>query len=411
MRTSRIPRRAAVGVVIVVIAGCLAAGAAAMKRSTPSPVTPGVVVGPAGLRFYSPPAKVPSGPHGTLIWERPFHGVAALRGAANSVVLYKQVGIRGKLVAVSGIVSVPKGKAPPGGWPVVTYAHGTTGIADACAPSRDTGPSSGADGTDLATAPLLNGWIKAGYAVVRTDYEGLGGPGVHPYLIGRSEGYGVLDIVLAARRLDSALGNRVIISGHSQGGHAALWAASLAATYTPKLHLLGTVAFAPQSHTAEETSLLKTVSSAGLTPLAAMILRGVDVAAPSLHVSSLLTAAGARLYPQTVSKCLSGLAAPSSLGGLPLDHLVSASADLGPAEKVIARNDPDNLKIKGPVLIEQGLADTTVIPALDQALSTSLAQTGDSVTYHTYPGATHGGVLTAAAGDATTFLKSHFGHR
>ncbi|MGZ4165579.1 MAG: hypothetical protein ACXVFO_03150 [Solirubrobacteraceae bacterium] len=44
------------------------------------------------------------------------------------------------------------------------------------------------------------------------------------------------------------------------------------------------------------------------------------------------------------------------------------NADLSPEINALAANDPDNLKIKGPVLIEQGLADTTVIPSFDQQL-------------------------------------------
>jgi pimeloyl-ACP methyl ester carboxylesterase len=393
--------RVALPLLIVVAVGCVAGAAIAATRPAPK-------VGPSGLRFYSP-GKLPAGPHGTLIWERPFKGVAALKGATNWLVLYKQVGVTGKPVAVSGIVSVPKGKAPKGGWPVVTWAHGTTGIAPQCAPSRDTGPGSGAYTTDTGTAPLFNTWIKDGFAVVRTDYEGLGGPGVHPYLIGRSEGDGVLDIVRAARQLVPALSNRMIISGHSQGGHAALWAASLAPRYTPDLHLLGTVAFAPQSHTAQEASVLRSVSSTALTGLAAMILRGISVGDPALNINAILTPQGAALYPQTLTKCLSQLDQPNSLGGLPLDQLISQSADLSPEIKELALNDPDNLKIKGPVLLEQGLADTTVIPSFDQELSQELAHNGAKVTYHTYPGATHGGVLTAAAKDATSFLRKHLG--
>jgi pimeloyl-ACP methyl ester carboxylesterase len=394
-------RRIALPVLIVVAVGCLAGAALAAKQRAPK-------VGPSGLKFYSP-GKLPAGQHGTLIWERPFKGVAALKGATNWLVLYKQVGVTGKPVAVSGIVSVPRGKSPKGGWPVVTWAHGTTGIAPQCAPSRDTGPSSGADSTDKGTAPLFNTWIKDGYAVVRTDYEGLGGPGVHPYLIGRSEGDGVLDIVRAARQLDPALSNRVVISGHSQGGHAALWAASLAPSYTPDLHVLGTVAFAPESHTAQQASLLRSVSSTSLTGLAAMILRGVSVAYPRLNINALLTPQAAALYPQTLTKCLGQLDQPNSLGGLPLNQLVSQNADLTPVIKDLALNDPDNLKIKGTVLIEQGLADTTVLPPFDQELSQELAHNGAKVTYHTYPGATHGGVLTAAAKDATAFLRKHLG--
>jgi pimeloyl-ACP methyl ester carboxylesterase len=398
----RVSGRLVLSLLVIVVAGAVA-GAALAARHISAPAK-----GPSGLRFYAP-GKLPAGPHGTLIWERPLRSSAALAHAANYAVLYKQVGISGKPVAVSGIVSVPEGAPPKGGWPVVTYAHGTTGIAPQCAPSRDTGAASGAHGADIGIAPLLNTWITHGYAVVRTDYEGLGATGVHPYLIGRSEGHGVLDIVRAARQLIPTLSNRVIISGHSQGGHAALWAASLAPRYTPDLHLLGTVAFAPQSHTAEEAPLLRSISSTALTGLSAMILRGLSVAYPSLNISAILTPQGAALYPQTLTKCLDELDQPNSLGGLPLNQLIDPNADLTPEIKDLALNDPDHLKITGPVLIEQGLADTTVIPTFDQQLSQELAKNGAKVTYHTYPGATHGGVLTAAAKDATAFLGRRFG--
>jgi dienelactone hydrolase len=105
--------------------------------------------------------------------------------------------------------------------------------------------------------------------------------------------------------------------------------------------------------------------------------------------------------------CLDQLSAPSSFGGLPLNQLVEPSANLAPTIRDVAANEPDNLRIRGPILLEQGLADPTVLPALDQALSKSLAKAGDSVTYHTYVGATHSGVLTAAAADATQFLRKH----
>lgn len=401
---------AGTALLITVVAACL--GTVAFARTTVSARSQASTltsIGPSGLRFYTPPRHLPPGPHGTLIWARPLHGVAALHRATNELVLYTQRGIHGKLVAVSGIVSIPRGKPPRRGWPVVTFAHGTSGIADQCAPSRDTGRNSGAHGTDADIAPLLNRWITDGYAVLRTDYEGLGGPGPHPYLIGRSEGYSVLDMVRAARQFDPALSRRVIISGWSQGGHAALWAAALAPRYTPDLHLLGTVAFAPQSHTATEVGLLSTQTTPALTPLAAMILRGIDIADRSLHVSSVLTPAGATLYPQTLTRCLHQLGSKRSFGGLPLDQLVSPSANLAPLAAAIARSDPDNLKIKGPVLLEQGLADTTVLPPLDTLLSKSLAKAGDKVTYHTYPGATHATVLIKAALDATGFLKHDFG--
>jgi acetyl esterase/lipase len=181
--------------------------------------------GPSGTAFYTPPKPLPGKGHGGLIWARKLTGAAALKGGAgNRLVLYRSSGIAGKPVAESGTVSIPKGKAPKGGWPVITWAHGTTGIADSCAPSRDSAANPAHTLINYAY-PLLQRWLKAGYAVVRTDYEGLGTPGEHPYLIGRSEGRSVLDIVRAARKLDKRLGRRVIIAGHSQGGQAALFAA------------------------------------------------------------------------------------------------------------------------------------------------------------------------------------------
>ncbi len=215
----------------------------------------------------------------------------------------------------------------------------------------------------------------------------------------------MLDIVRAARQLAPALSPQFIITGHSQGGHAALWAAALAHGYTPELKLRGVAAFAPASHIASEASLLNSVTTTALTPLAATILRGVDIAYPSLHVASLLTAAAAKLYPQTLSTCLGGLASTKSFGGLPLNQLVLPSANVAPAIADLAKNDPGMLKIGAPVLLLQGLADQTVFPAFTQAVSKSLLAVGDTVTLRTYFGATHGSVLPAAQANVAAFLK------
>src|SRR3954452_13619121 len=96
-----------------------------------SPAAAKVQPGPAGDAFYTPPSPLPGKTHGDAIWARGLTGAAALGSAhANELILYRSTGIDGKPVAVSGTVSIPRGKAPKGGWPVVTWAHGTTGIAD-----------------------------------------------------------------------------------------------------------------------------------------------------------------------------------------------------------------------------------------------------------------------------------------
>jgi pimeloyl-ACP methyl ester carboxylesterase len=316
------------------------------------------------------------------------------------LVLYRSEGVDGKSVAVSGDVALPRGKAPKGGWPVITWAHGTTGIADSCAPTR------------LAAAaqpPLLQQWLERGYAVLRTDYQGLGTPGVHPYLNGDAEGRSVLDIVRAARKLGRRIGSRVIIAGHSQGGHAALWAASLAPKYTPELKVRGTVAFAPASHIGEEFAAARSLTSpgGGTTGLGSLILRGADVADPALGIPNLLSPQAAALYPQTRTACLSALAQPNSWGGLSGAQVFRSDADLTPLVAFLNRDvDPEELSIRTPVRVEQGAADTTVFPTFTNELVQGYQQRHVPVTYRTYAGVDHSGVVSGApAADATKWIR------
>jgi pimeloyl-ACP methyl ester carboxylesterase len=245
---------------------------------------------------------------------------------------------------------------------------------------------------------------------VRTDYEGLGTPGEHPYLIGRSEGYSMLDMVRAARKLDTRLGRKVIIAGHSQGGQSALWAASLAGKWTPELNVRGTVALAPVSHLAEQLPLLDALKDpGGLSGLAAMILRGIDVAAPQLGVGGGLADRAAALYPLTLTKCLGQLDAADAYGGVAPADLLRPDVDTAPISTALSqRADPEELKIRTPVRIQQGEADTTVFKAFTDPLVADYRKRGVKVTYKTYPGVDHGGAVKDAksASDATSYIKS-----
>ncbi len=123
--------------------------------------------------------------------------------------MYHSTDAQGDDRAVTGVVYHPTGTPPDGGWPVVAWAHGTSGIASPCAPSR------------LPQVPP--DWDVAGVRVA-TDYIGLGPVGeIHPYLSAAAEANAVIDSVRAAGQIaDAHAGTCWLVVGHSQGGHAAL---------------------------------------------------------------------------------------------------------------------------------------------------------------------------------------------
>lgn len=363
-------------------------------------------IGPAGLKFYRPTRRVPKR-HGKLIWQRKVRSGKLLKAAAGTRrVLYSSRTLAGKRIAVSGTVSFPKGKPPAGGWPVITYAHGTTGIADKCAPSRNLFKGPALTYVNYVY-PELNQWLRAGYAVLQTDYQGLGGPGIHPYLVGVPEGRSVLDIVRAARsfRFFPKLSRKYLIAGHSQGGHAALWASGLAAKWTPELKLKGTVAYAPASHLKEQAGLLQLLTTPSpASGLAGLIFRGMSVDYPQVRPRQLLSEPALALYPETRTQCIPYLITDQSLGGLAPASLIKPGVNLNPLYAVLAEQNPA-VKTAQPIFLAQGTADTTVLPVFTTQLNGQLVALGDSVDFRTYPGADHSGVIPAAESDVMAFYS------
>jgi hypothetical protein len=227
------------------------------------------------VEFYRVTDKDLTGEPGTLIRSEQLaqDDAAALDDArATYRVLYRSTSGLGdeetkptnEPIAVSGLIAFPSDDPPPGPWPVVSWAHGTVGSADHSAPSMDFYHKNVLpvdEGLGLlrkinkAPYALLNAFLRAGWAVAMTDYEGLGTYGNHPYLLGVSEGRGILDIVpavhqLAAQTVDQQIADRYAIVGHSQGGQAALWGAHLAFTgaYPTTSTLISVAALAPASN-------------------------------------------------------------------------------------------------------------------------------------------------------------------
>ncbi len=361
--------------------------------------------GPKGDAFYTPPKPL-KGKHGSLIWARRQTGPDALRRNAR-VLLYRSKSVDGDVVAVSGSLTLPRGPKPKGGWPVITYAHGTVGVADACAPTR------GYDGNRLVSYayPLLRRFLKAGFAVVRTDYEGLGTRGVHPFLVGRSEGRSVLDAVRVARELEPRLSRRFVIAGHSQGGHAALFAADLAPRWVPDLRLRGTVALAPASHLGLQFEATRSLAfqNGGLASFVALGLRAADTVAPRLGARQLLTDRARELYPQTLRRCHDTLSGADSFGSVRLNEILRGDVDLDPLLDLISGQDPERLDINSRVRILQGSADGTVFPNFTTQLVEDYRERGTKVAYTVYDGVGHAAVIEAGGADATRWIERRLG--
>lgn len=149
-------------------------------------------------------------------------------------------GVDGGIREVSGAFFIPRGTPPENGWPVISLAHGTTGIGNNCGPSRQ---------PDLqGYAPLIQSMLTEKYAVALSDYEGLGESGSHPYLEPRTAAFNTIDAVRAMRDISATVSTRWIAVGASQGGQAAWAANELNSYYGNDLQLQGSVALAPAAN-------------------------------------------------------------------------------------------------------------------------------------------------------------------
>jgi pimeloyl-ACP methyl ester carboxylesterase len=386
-----------------------AAAVSLLAMAAPAVTSAAPAAGPPGAAFYVPPSPLPPGRHGDVIWSRPLTTSAALPHAAQNVlVLYHTTSVDGRDVAVSGTVAVPSGAPPTGGWPVISWAHGTTGDGPSCTPSLDA-----ADGPQHwylgPVDALLDSFVQRGYAVVQTDYEGQGTPGVHPYLVGVAEGRDVVDMVRAARAVSPQLGSRFVVMGHSQGGQSALFATSLAPAWAPELHVLGGVALAPASHLAPWLRGLTTRQEPYLGfGFAALLIRGYASIDPAIRADRLLSDSALPLQAQLTDRCVLGLIKPDSWAGLPPAKAFRADADLAPLLRQADANEPGSLAYGVPVLMLQGTADTTVSPASTDLVRGELCAKRAALTYRAMPGATHNGMLADSFAITQPWIDARF---
>jgi hypothetical protein len=209
--------------------------------------------------FYTPPDPLPPGQPGDLIRTEPSRLVLEPSGQLGAIlatgtrIMYRSTDARGNPIAVTGTYFEPDNDWPgQGPRPLISFAVGTVGQGNQCAPSRLFNQgihySGGWDITVNLEELMVSTMVARGFAIVMTDYEGLGTPGMHTYMNRLAEGQAVLDAARAAQHLPGTSldpHGPVAFWGWSQGGGAVASAAELAPTYAPDLHLVGTVSVAP----------------------------------------------------------------------------------------------------------------------------------------------------------------------
>lgn len=384
-------------------------GTAALQFVALPAIAATIAAGPAGDAFYAPPQPLPKGKRGSVIWTRALEGTMALPSAARNVlVLYRSTGAKGGIVAVSGTVAIPQGEPPRGGWPVITWAHGTTGLAPVCAPSRDTdnGPEHPYI-VDIRT--LLDGFVKRGYAIVASDYEGLGTPGVHPFLQGVPTGRNAIDMLRAARAIEPKLGTRYAVMGHSQGGQVDLFAASLGPSYAPEFKLVGNAAFAPASGI---ESRLRTIMASPKNELALpyllYVLQSYAATNPAIKLDRILTAEALAHLPDLMQGCMThALSQGYWSTAIAKDQFV-AKPDLKAFLAMAAKNEPGTLRIKAPTVVFQGKDDVTVLPKDTVATVQAMCAKGNNVALKLLDGADHNGSMKFGADEAHEWIAARF---
>ncbi|MFG2651364.1 lipase family protein [Streptomyces sp. NPDC048436] len=351
--------------------------------------TPGKKTGPGKILSSQPSSfqYTPGVPTPTKAWK----------------ITYRSTSADGRPNAVSGTVIVPDdGRVAPR--PLITYAVGTVGLGDKCA------PSAGFPGGTTAEAPLVNAALVRGYAVVVTDYEGLGTPGDHTYMVAKAQGSAVLDAARAAQRHPQAAKYGVSadapvgIMGYSQGGGASAKAAEMAATYAPELRVKGTASGGVPADLTKVADSLEGGDSAGYLLMSAV---GQNAAYPALGLDKYLNKEGRKLAKVVRSECV-GTVLEAGRGKSIEDVTTSNPLDRPNWQKAIAKQLIGTKRPSAPTFLYHGDADETIPYAVGQKLRADWCAKGNAVEWRSFAGQSHVGTAIQGNGPALEWLGRRF---
>jgi pimeloyl-ACP methyl ester carboxylesterase len=347
--------------------------------------------------FYETPTLSGSEP-GALLRRESFAGYAVPSGATAVRILYHSLSSEGAHVATSAVVLIPPGPAPADGWPVIAWAHGTSGVARMCAPSLQKDMEYGEEG--------LMPMVRAGFAVVATDYHGLGTAGPHEYVNKIAQGRDVIYSVPAARAAVPSLGRRWVVIGHSQGGLAAWSVAEMEA----KLHdpdYLGAVSVAGAG---DLKAILTGMGDPGSDAAFYMtyMAYAIHVLSPEFKPSDMLEGAALARYENATTKGCWNYAYASFLG-LPPGKVVKPGWDeTAAAEKFFKIDELGTAPIGGPMLVIAGEGDQTVPIASMRGTVQRACRNGIALTFRSYPGLDHDPTMDQSTPDQLAWVRDRF---
>jgi hypothetical protein len=343
--------------------------------------------------FYEVPDPLPEAPHGTLIRYEVMDDYA-FEGATTYRIMYLSESLAGEPIAVTGMATVPTAPAPEAGRPMVTIAHGTTGIADECSPSVT---------NQNAEMALVANAMATDHLIAATDYEGLGTPGRHPYLVGESEGRSTIDAILAAGELPEAdPGTQLGIVGYSQGGHGALWANQVAAAWAPDLEVVGTFSGAPASEIGVILAAADRVKGFGI-----MVIAGINASYPEADLDLILTPEGQEVLETVDTACVSDIF--KAAGGAEGDLFVPDGGQSEPwAELGAAQNAGTEKTNDAPVLLIHSQEDQTVPTFFIDQVEARMCANGQTVQRVDLPTGNHTSAAVPAYEQATEWLEQLF---
>jgi alpha-beta hydrolase superfamily lysophospholipase len=369
-----------------------ASGAAFAQSQAPAPAKPSHAPRTLPLtKFYDTPDPLPVGKPGELIRSEPFgeydlpYDISAVR------ILYHSRSPSGEDVAVSGVVLVPDGTPPAGHWPVIAWAHDFIGSARQCAPSLL---------RNLNEGPLLSMYVGLGYAVVASDYAGLGTSFPNAALDMQSNALDVIYSIPAARAALPQLGTRWVAAGYSQGGLAAV-AVAEAGSEVGDPNYLGTIAI---SGVAEAQEIFERLAQGPAHRMLVFLAQGIKTVFPEFRVEEMLTEKAIPLYQHISHACEASL-------GLEL----AANEMLKPGwennryvKEFFARNTPGRKPVHGPLLLISGEADPEVPSALTATVVARLCKQKDRVLFVKYPGLNASAVIGESVSEQISWIRARF---